>query len=300
MAGQTMMQRGMSVASPQPLRAVGDGSLEGFWALLDAWNDHLKARGLASETLEQYESYLERAMRRMRTTPEAVTTRQLETFIAGIAAKGSNRAAYISAFRAFFPFVLREGLRADNPAAELRTKPPKYPDPDYFEPEEARAIVEQAALRDARRGHAIMLLFETAARIGSLAAVEPRDIRGGRISLRVAKGDRPYSVPLSPAARDAAAALASMMEPGQTTLIGVKRERLGQWFHAAAMAAGFPPGRVHAHLARHTAATLFYRRTHDQLATQKFLNHADASQVNRYVRVAEDALEEPLQTSLVG
>lgn len=282
------------------LRVVEVGSLEGLWALLDAWGDHLAARGLSSATREQYESYLLRALRHMRADPETVTVRELEAFIAQINAKGSNRAAYISAFRAFFPFLVREQIRPDNPAAELRTKPPKYPDPDYFEPHEALAIIRAAAAKEPRRGHALTLLFETGARIGSLAAVEPQDVRGGRIVLRVAKGDRPYSVPLTPAAQTAALELVAAMGPDQSTIVGVKKERLGQWFHAAALDAGFPPGRVHAHLARHTAATLFYRRTHDPMATQKLLNHADLSQVMRYVRVAEDSLAEPLAASLVA
>lgn len=287
-------------ASPPQLRAVGDGSLEGLWALMDAWSASLIARGVADATRDQYEQYLVRALRRMRAVPETVTTRELEAFIAEVPAKGSSRSAYISAFRSFFPFLRREGVRPDNPAEELRTKPPKYPDPDYFEPDEARRIIEAATKAGVRRGLALTLLFETGVRIGSLAGVEPGDVKGGRIKLRVTKGDRPYSLPLSPAAGRAVAELQAMLRPGQATLIGVKKERLGQWFRDAALTAGFPPGRVHAHLARHTAATLFYRRTHDIMATQKFLNHSDLSQVMRYVRVAEDSLTEPLQESLIG
>jgi integrase len=286
-------------ASPQPLRAVGDGSLEGLWALLDAWSDHLVSRGIADATRDQYEQYLLRALRRMRAAPETVTTRQLEGFIAGVPQKGSSRSAYVSAFRSFFRFVHREQLRSDNPAVDLRTKPPKYPDPDYFEPEEARRIIEAATMKHPRRGWAITLLFETGARIGSVAAAAPTDIRDGRIQLRVTKGDRPYSLPLTPAAQVAVRELEAMMAPDQATLVGVKKERLGQWFHAAALTAGFPPGRVHAHLARHTAATLFYRRTRDVMATQRYLNHADLSQVMRYVRVADDQLAEPLMTSIL-
>ena len=179
----------------------------------------------------------------------------------------------------------------------------KYPDPDYFEPPEARSIVAAAKARHPRRGAAVMVLFETGARIGSLAGVEPRDIRGNppaRMAFRITKGDRPYSASLSPAASQAVVELLGMMEPEQDTLVGVSSMQIGNWFHEAALDAGFPPGRIHAHLARHTAGTLFYRRTKDPMALRKFLNHADGSQAQRYVRTLDEEVAAHLEVPLIG
>jgi integrase len=147
----------------------------------------------------------------------------------------------------------------------------------------------------------LLLLFETGARIGSLASVRPRDVVGcppRRVRFPVAKNDRPYGVPLTPAASEALAALLGMMAPDQATVLGVAKTTLGQWFHEAASTAGFPPGRVHAHLARHTAGTMLYRRTHDPMLVKVFLNHADLSQVQRYVKVADEAMDEATAKSL--
>jgi integrase/recombinase XerD len=282
---------------------VADG-LVALWVLLDAWQDHMRARGLSDETRDQYESYLLRGLRRGRITPETATTRDLETLIASVPPKGSNRAAYVGAFKSFFRFCLRERLRSDDPAAELRTKPPKYPPPDYFEPDEARRIVEAACLRrNPRRSPTLRLLFETGARIGSIAAIEPQDVQGSppaRIRLRVTKGDRPYSVVLTPSASKAVGELLELMGREQRTLVGVHKVTVGNWFRDAARDAGFPEGRVHAHLARHTAGTLMYRRTKDLILVKDFLGHADTSQVHRYARVNDEEMTAATAEPLTG
>lgn len=292
------------MVTARPLRALAtaDG-LQEFWALLDAWQDYMAARGLSEETREQYESYLMRALRRARLTPEMLTPGALDHFVASVPPRGSNRAAYVSAFKSFCRFLYREQLVERDAASDLTTRPPKYPPPDHFTPAEARQIIDHARLHEARsprRAAAITLLFETGARIGSLAAVERRDIRGDpptHITFRKAKNDRPYEQRLTPAAAAAVVELLALMEPRQVTLVGCHKVTLGNWFHDAAVEAGFPPGRVHAHLARHTFATLLYRRTKDPVKVARALNHADLSQVMRYAREDED---DALGTSLTG
>lgn len=295
------------MAVTQPIRALSTAEgLVALWALLDAWQDHMAARGLSAETRDQYESYLLRGLRRARLTPETATARSLEGFIAAVPPKGTNRAAYVGAFKSFFRFVLREHLRDDNPALDLRIKPPKYPPPDFFTPTEIAQILEAAGRRSTRSGNrrlALLLLFETGARIGSLASVEPRDLHGSppsHVTFRITKGDRPYRLALTPAASEAAVELLAMMHPGQRTLLGCHKVTLGNWFRDAARDAGMPEGRVHAHLARHTAATMLYARTKDPILVKDYLNHADLSQVVRYARVTEDTMAEALARSLTG
>lgn len=279
------------------LRAVTD--LDSFWALLDAWRDYMGGRELSPATIEQHEAYLLRALRRMRLSPSMVSASDLERFLVSVAPKGSNRQAYVAAFRSFFGFAIRRGyLDMTDPSSELRARAPKYPPPDFFGLEEVAAILEAASRRrPARRRPALVLLFETGARIGSLAAVGPQDVSAERITFRVTKNDRPYAVPLTPAAQDAARELLELHE-GWESLIGVHTTTLGNWFRDAARDAGLPEGRVHAHLARHTAATIMYERTKDPLLVKDFLNHADLSQVHRYARVKEERLVEALASSI--
>jgi integrase len=292
-----------------PPRADGDsampalhaaGSLDAFWALLDSWVDHMAARELTPDTIEQRESYLLRFLRRTRTSPETVTEQICERFLAGVTPRSSKREAYVAALRSFYRFAQARGYVDANPAADLHARSPKYAAPDFFSAEEVRAIVAAAARRQpGMRQWAIVLLFETGARIGSLAAVEPRDVGAERIHFRKAKNDRPYSVILTPAARRAAEQLLELYR-GTQTLIGRHEDTVGEWFRDACRDAGLPEGRVNAHLARHTAATMLYARTKDPLLVKDFLNHADLGQIARYARVRDEAMQEALGRSLTG
>lgn len=289
---------GGEVGVPAHLHAAG--SLDAFWALLDAWVDHMAAREMTPETIEQREAYLLRFLRRSRTSWENVTTTTCEHFLAGVTPRSSKREAYVAAMRSFYRFAHSNGLIDANPAADLHARQPKYLPPDFFTAEEVAAIVAAAARRQpAMRQWAIVLLFETGARIGSLAAVEPRDLGEERIHFRKAKNDRPYSVVMTPRARQAAEQLRELH--GETrTLIGRHEDTIGDWFRDACRDAGLPEGRVNAHLARHTAATMLYERTKDPLLVKDFLNHSDLGQIARYARVKDEAMREALGTSLTG
>jgi integrase/recombinase XerD len=276
------------------------GSLDAFWALLNAWVDHMAARELTPETIEQRESYLLRFFRRTRTSPETVTENVCEKFLASVNPRSSTREAYVAALRSFYRFAHARGYVDADPAADLHARPPKYPPPDFFTVEEVRAIIAAAERRPpAMRRATIVLLFETGARIGSLAAVEPKDVRNGHIHFRQAKNDRAYDVVLTPAAKQAVRVLLALHRDSRT-LIGRHPETIGEWFRDAARDAGLPEGRVNAHLARHTAATALYERTKDPLLVKDFLNHADLSQVHRYARVSETKMRDALGRSLTG
>lgn len=305
-----------SVEPPAPStgRRVGDGdddvrrlapagSLDQFWKLLDAWCDHMRARELTDDTIDQRESYLLRFFRRTRASPEAVTEATIEQFLAGVTPRSSQREAYVYALRTFYRWAASRGYVPSDPTTELRARSPKYGPADYFRPEEVRAILEAArSMRPAKAYWAILLLFETGGRIGSVAGVRPQDtgtVSGERLRFERTKGDRPYSVTLSPAAAEAVRELLRLHEGGET-LLERHEDTLGEWFRTAARAAGMAEGRVHAHLARHTALTIYYRRTKDPIATQRFGGHADVRQLERYVANDDEVQAEALRTSLTG
>lgn len=290
--------RGEESEVPAHLHAAG--SLEAFWALLDAWGDHMRGRELTPETIEQHEAYLLRFLRRTRSTPESVTEQTLQGFLESVTPRSSKREAYVSASRSFFRFARRAGYLELDPAEDVHARSPKYPPPDFFSPTEIARIVDAASKRlPPMRRWAVVLLFETGARIGSLAAVRPQDVNSERIVFRKAKNDRPYSVMLTPRASEACTELL-MLHTGTTTLIGRHEDTIGEWFREAARDAGLPEGRVNAHRARHTAATLLYARTHDPLLVKDFLNHASLAQVQRYARVMDSSMRDALGRSLTG
>ena len=276
------------------------GSLEEFWALIDAWARHMAARGLTTSTIEQREAFLLRFMRQTRSSPETVTEDTLDAFFAGMQRRNATRDAYIAAIRGFYRWAVRRGHLEHDPSTELVMRPPRYGAPDFLRPEEIAALLEEAKKnRNPRRWAAIVLLFETGARIGSLAAVEPRDIRDGTMAFRVAKFDRPYAVPVTALAQTAVDELLEIWEPEKVTLLGgVAPATIGDWFRETARKTGLKEGRVNAHLARHTAATMLYARSRDPIMVKNFLNHDDLSVVHRYARVTDTALRKALGESL--
>jgi site-specific recombinase XerD len=275
------------------------GTLDALWALLDGWHDAMAAREMSSTTIEQREAYLLRFLRRTRSSPETVTEDVINRFLAAVNAKGSNRQAYVAALRGFYRWAKRRGYVEQDPTTELVARSPKYPPPDYFEPHEVRAILAAAARRrPTERVHAITLLFETGARIGSLAGVEARDVHGGMLHFRYVKNDRPYAVELTPAARRAVDALREARPTGP--LIGVHKVTIWRWFHEAATDAGLPEGRRHPHLARHTFGTEVYERSQDPLLTMEALGHANLSTVHRYARVKSARRAAVFRRSLTG
>jgi integrase len=270
-----------------------------LWQLMDRWQDALVAQGVADTTREQYDAYFLKLLRRTRTDPASLDIDRFNAHLAQTKAKGSTRNATIQAARSFFTFAIRRKLLEADPTADSKIRSPKHPKSDYYTQEEFRRIVMAATThRPPQRPWAIILLLETGSRIGAMAAVRPADIKGGRIHFRHTKNDRPYSVKLTPAGQEAVTELRALMRPDQETLVGCAKTTLWAWFNQAAREAGLPPGRRHPHLARHTAATALYKRTKDPLLVQEFLNHADLSQIPRYVAVVEDESDQALAVSL--
>jgi integrase/recombinase XerC len=270
-----------------------------LWDLMDRWQDALVAQGIGEATREQYDSYFLKLLRRTRTDPATLDIDRFNAHLAKTKARGSTRNATIQAARSFFRFAIRRKLLDADPTEDAKIRSPKHPKSDYYTQEEFSRIVMAATThRPPQRPWAIILLLETGSRIGAMAAVRPDDIKGDRIHFRHTKNDRPYSVKLTPAGQEAVEELLAMMRPDQDTLVGCAKTTLWAWFNQAAREAGLPPGRRHPHLARHTAATALYKRTKDPLLVQEFLNHADLSQIPRYVAVVQDESDQALAVSL--
>jgi integrase/recombinase XerD len=282
------------MATVHQLHPEASISLVELWLMLDGWQAQMQVRGIVDSVREDYEADVLRFLRRTRApNVSGVSEADLERFLADMNPKGPRKRSYFNAFKSFFRFAAKRGLTACNPAEDLWMRPPKYGIRRGFEADQAAAIIAEARKhRDGRRAAAITLLFETGARIGSLCEVEPRDLVLGpgreAIDFRVTKGDRPYSLPLTPAALEAARALLGLMREGQRTIIGVQKYALYEWFTEAAERAGLPPGRRHPHLARHTFGTAVYRQTKDIIVTRDALNHANVATTQVYAESEED------------
>ncbi|MGQ0670453.1 MAG: tyrosine-type recombinase/integrase [Actinomycetota bacterium] len=241
------------------------------YQLVLLWCDFLFSRGLEIETL---------------------TEDDLVDYLGGLARNGRSRVDATKALRALFAWA--EGrLRSDNPMSHLRTPRPKSrPAPDLPDAE-LRALMRAAFRRERRRGWAIMLCYATGARVGSLAALRPGDIEldgDARVTFRVTKGDRPYSVPLGHMGRIAAEHLLELRLP---TLIGVGPTRFGQWVETAEQTAGIR--HVWPHLLRHAFSHRVGRST-DPETWRRLMNHADLSQWARYNVTSDERLRAAVES----
>lgn len=254
------------------------------------WSLHLSVMGLAETTIRTYRRTVVNFLADTLLDLFTVTEDDVVSYVAALPRNGAMRGQTLRALRSFYSWA-EDHERGINPVKKLKPRERKYgPAPDLEDDELVRLLVA-CAWREPRRAWVLMLMYATGARIGSLCAVEPEDVKGDRIHFRVAKGERPYAVPLGRAGREAAAELMAWVPPSRRhrskgTLVGVSEERVRQWFQQAQTDAGV---RVWPHLLRHAFATRIAAAT-DPGTWAALLNHQDLSQYRRYVATKDERL----------
>lgn len=282
----------------EPPRLPHRRALSPFEAIAE-WLDFLSANGFSERTVEGYGSALVKMCVRLRLEPTEISESILMKYLSSRNPKGPSSEQLKSAAKSYFAWAIRRGHQEEDPAEDLRYKRPKYPPAIALSRSEyGRAMEELRSHHDPRRAIAIALLLETGARIGSMAAVTPEDAGtqpGELICFNVAKGDRPYAVPLTPAG---ASCVAHLLPGANGTLIGRSKNTLWSWWHRAAKKAGLPPRKWRAHILRDTFATNLLASGVDVRVVQDLLNHADLSQMHRYAAVTDTRLRSALSTSV--
>lgn len=270
-------------ASAAPL-----ADLVGFMNLLEAWYVHLGATGKVDRTRDTYTYAVVKFFSEVRVAPEQLTEDDVARWVDRKRGQPQWVKQVLKAIRSFYAWLRRRGHVDHNPAEELRAPRQADPDPDALDADEFYRATYAAACRGPRRAWAVVLLLETGARIGSMAAVRPEDVPSGvgeDLRFRVAKNDRPYSVPLSPLGFVAAQELLGLYEPNSRgTLLGVTSKTLWSWYHKAAVDAGLPSRRRRPHVLRDTFLTNLVERGVPIDVVVKLANHADPSTtLKRYV-----------------
>jgi integrase/recombinase XerD len=226
-------------------------------------------------------------------------------YMSGLGAVGLSArtaARRLSALRQFHRFLLREGVRADDPTALLDT--PRLPRslPKYLTEAEVDALLEAAGARPGRVGlvarAALEILYTTGLRVSELLALPQSSLAGDAALLLVrGKGGRERVVPLSEHAKHAAAALVA--EAGkQRFLFGgrdprkpMTRQAFFLLLKQVALAAGLDPARVSPHVLRHSFASHMLARGADLRSLQLLLGHADIATTQIYTHVLAERLQ---------
>ena len=277
----------------------------------DAFLEMLAAeRGAARNTLLAYGADLEDfagfAAARGIGTAEADET-LLRAWIAGQSAAGLSArtaARRLSAIRQFHRFLLREGVREDDPTQLLDS--PRLPPalPKYLTEAEVDALLAAtAALKPAQgllAAAALEILYATGLRVSELLALPRGALSSDRQVLMVrGKGGKERVVPLSQAARDASAAwLAAQQDPkasrwlfpGRDPRQAMTRQGFALLLKQVALQAGLDPARVSPHVLRHSFASHMLARGADLRSLQTLLGHADIATTQIYTHVLAERL----------
>ena len=279
----------------------------------DAFLEMLAAeRGAARNTLLAYAADLEdfsAFAAAQGTGPAEADESLLRAWIASHATAGLSArtaARRLSAIRQFHRFLLREGIRADDPTQLLDS--PKLPPalPKYLTEAEVDALLAATAAMKPAQGllaaAALEILYATGLRVSELLALPRRALSADRQVLMVrGKGGKERIVPLSQAARAAAAAwLASWKDPassrhlfpGRDPRQAMTRQGFALLLKQVALAAGLDPVRVSPHVLRHSFASHMLARGADLRSLQTLLGHADIATTQIYTHVLAERLRQ--------
>ena len=279
-----------------------DRHLEAFLEMLAA------ERGAARNTLAAYEADLSDfasfARRRGDAALAVADADLLRRYIAGLTDSGLSprtAARRLSALRQFFRFLVREGVRTDDPTELLDSPRLPAPLPKALRREEVTALLDAATTLPGKRGAvavaALELLYCAGLRASELVSLPVTALSSEAPLVMVrGKGGKERLVPISARARAAALALQDPKKPSKWLFPShgaaghLTRQSLHGLVHQAALAAGLDPERVSPHVLRHSFATHLLEGGADLRSLQILLGHSDIATVQIYTRVLEERL----------
>ena len=265
-------------------------------------------RGAARNTIESYASdlsnFAEFAAGRGHNPAEADAD-TCQRYMASLHASGLSArtaARRLSALRQFHLFLLKEGMRTDDPTSQLDAPRLPKPLPKFLSEQEVDALLDAAVRKSGRPGAlgraGLELLYATGMRVSELLSL-PRSALGAKADVMIirGKGSKERMVPLSRAAKEAAAALLAVTEanslwlfPGRDPKQPLTRQAFFLLLKQIALAAGLDPERVSPHVLRHSFASHMLARGADLRSLQMLLGHADIATVQIYTHIQVERL----------
>jgi integrase/recombinase XerD len=287
-----------------------DAQIEAFLEMLAA------ERGAAVNTLAAYDAdlrdfaaYLGRSGVSVGRAAEA----DLGAYVASLHAVGLSprtQTRRLSALKQFFLFLQREGVREDNPVSLIIRPRLKQALPKYLSESEVERLLSCAGRLPGRAGlkasAGLEILYTTGLRVSELLALPARALSGDAALIIIkGKGGRERVVPLSEAAKEAAARLrdasskpkspARFLFPGRAPGAAMTRQGFGLLLKQVAIKAGIDPSRLSPHVLRHSFASHLVAHGADLRSLQKLLGHADISTTQIYTHILAARLQRLVQ-----
>ena len=209
---------------------------------------------------------------------------------------GRSIARLLSAVRALYAYLIREGVCQHDPAAGIR--PPKGPRklPKVLDVDRAQQLLDSPVADDfaACRDHAILeLLYSSGLRLSELVGLNIADIDLSEgLVVVLGKGNKQRMLPVG---SKAVAAIehwltvrGQVKSQDQALFIGVRGRRMSpQLVRERVRQAGVRDlgQHLHPHMLRHSFASHILESSHDLRAVQELLGHADISTTQIYTHL---------------
>ena len=227
-------------------------------------------------------------------------------YLSSLAANGltaRSQARKLSALRQFHLFLIRDGLREDDPTDQVSAPRLARSLPKFLTEAEVDRLLAKAAEMQGRAGliarAGLEILYATGLRVSELLGLAASALSGDAAVLLVkGKGGRERIVPLSDAARNAAAALRAehrkgekFLFPGRTTGHAMTRQGFALVLRRLATQAAIDPARLSPHVLRHSFASHLLAHGADLRSLQMLLGHADIATTQIYTHVLTERLQ---------
>lgn len=291
------------------MKALSDADRSLIDRFLDAlWLEH----GLSENTLAAYRRDLEgiaRWLAASRLDLPGAARADLLTYLQARGQEGAKprtTARLLSSLRRFYRYLVREGLRQDDPSARIDSPRLGRPLPGSLTEEEVEALLraprveERLGLRDRAM---LELLYATGLRVSELVSLTlaQTSLQQGLVRV-VGKGNKERLVPLG---EEALAWLATYLREARPALIegnptdalfvsrrGDAMTRQAFWYliKRYARAAGIAK-KLSPHTLRHAFATHLLNHGADLRVVQMLLGHSSLSTTQIYTHVARERLK---------
>ena len=241
----------------------------------------------------------------------------VKTYLQSLSASGlagSSQGRKLSAFRQFFAFAYREGLRTDDPTENIDAPRRERPLPKILSQADIKKLIDAAhkdkgKSAEGRRLIAIVeILYAAGLRVSELVTLPVAAARNNKMIFVRGKGQKERIAPLNGPAREAInnyldvraeflpngkeqGASARFLFPSRSAEGHLTRRRCHQMLKALALKANIDPEKLSPHVLRHAFATHLVEGGADLRAVQTLLGHADIATTQIYTHVAHDRLE---------
>lgn len=238
-----------------------------------------------------------------------MTTEQLQTYVHELEAQG-RKAATISRFlasaKAFFAWQVAEGMRADNPAKELKAPKIEKKPPEILSEEAIKQLLDQPsshAPKELRDKAMMELLYATGIRVSELISLELSDVNLQLEYVTCRDEHKERTVPFGNTAKQA---LMLYLEKSRPQLVGdtdckllftncsgEPMSRQGFWkivkYYGRQANLG---GEITPHTLRHSFAAHLLGNGADLKSVQELMGHSDISTTQVYMQLSDRKIRE--------